>query len=50
MLNGRLVFLPVKCIDTLPTGVAGLPVGLPGLNGISLPLSAKIKTKNEGKK
>ena len=50
MLNGRLISLPVKCIDTLPTGVAGLPVGLPGLNGISLPLSVKIRTKNEGKK
>ena len=33
---------PVKCIAGLPQGVAGLPVGLPDLEGIELPAWSRI--------
>jgi len=37
--------LPVKVISSLPKGVAGLPSGLPGLEGLELPLWARISPK-----
>jgi NADH-quinone oxidoreductase subunit G len=40
-LNNTLLLLPVKPVSTLPLGVAGLPVGLPGLKGIFLPAWCK---------
>jgi NADH-quinone oxidoreductase subunit G len=38
LLNGKGIGLPVKCIETLPKGLAGLPIGLPGLQGTFPPL------------
>jgi NADH-quinone oxidoreductase subunit G len=35
-LNGTEYRLPVKLIDSLPPGTAGVPVGLPGLEGMAL--------------
>ena len=37
VLQGVARRLPVRLIPSLPTGVAGLPAGLPGLTGIILP-------------
>lgn len=37
--------LPVKTVPSLPKGVAGLPSGLPGLEGLELPLWARISPK-----
>jgi len=34
--------LPVQVIPTLPRGIAGLPAGLPGLRGVSLPAWAQV--------
>jgi NADH-quinone oxidoreductase subunit G len=42
VLNNMPLLLPVKCIDTLPQGIGGLPTGLPGLRGIRLAAWAKI--------
>jgi NADH-quinone oxidoreductase subunit G len=42
-LLGRI--LPIKSIASLPRGVAGLPVGLPGLEGLELPLWTRISPK-----
>jgi NADH-quinone oxidoreductase subunit G len=33
-VSGRLYYLPVKSVPSLPSGVAGLPAGLPGLGQI----------------
>ena len=41
IFDGRVMKLPLKCIRTLPKGTAGLPFGLPGLQGIFLPLWIK---------
>jgi NADH-quinone oxidoreductase subunit G len=37
ILNGREIRLPLRLDPSLPAGVAGMPVGLPGLGGVSLP-------------
>jgi NADH-quinone oxidoreductase subunit G len=37
--------LPIKSVASLPRGVAGLPVGLPGLEGLELPLWTRISPK-----
>jgi NADH-quinone oxidoreductase subunit G len=48
VLNGKGIELPVKCIKKLPKGIAGLPVGLPGLQGILRPLWIKgLKRRGE---
>jgi NADH-quinone oxidoreductase subunit G len=39
----RELVLKVKIVDTLPAGVAGLPAGLPGLEGIPLPEWGRVK-------
>lgn len=36
-LGGRMRRLALKLIPTLPPGVAGVPAGLPGLEGVTLP-------------
>ena len=47
-LNNTLLRLPVKPVPTLPLGIAGLPVGLPGLRGISLPAWCKVLKRKKG--
>jgi NADH-quinone oxidoreductase subunit G len=34
--------LPVKLISSLPDGIAGIPAGIPGLEGVVVPASGKI--------
>ena len=46
-LDGAAHSLPVKIKAELPLGIAGLPVGLPGLAGISLPIRSVLE--REGK-
>jgi NADH-quinone oxidoreductase subunit G len=47
-LHGKGIGLPVKCIKRLPKGIAGLPVGLPGLPGIVAPLwIQRLKRRGE---
>jgi NADH-quinone oxidoreductase subunit G len=47
-LNNTLLRLPVKIVSTLPPGIAGLPVGLPGIKGISLPAWCKVLKRKKG--
>jgi NADH-quinone oxidoreductase subunit G len=49
-LNKTLLRLPVKPVSTLPSGIAGLPVGLPGLKGIFLPAWCKGLKRRMGEK
>lgn len=42
--------LPIKLRAELECGVAGLPVGLPGLTGVTLPAWGKVTKAGEGKK
>jgi NADH-quinone oxidoreductase subunit G len=42
-LNSRVRRLRVTLISTLPPGIAGVPAGLPGLQGIALPAWGKLK-------
>ena len=44
-LDGAAHSLPVQIKAGLPRGVAGLPVGLPGLAGTSLPIWSGLKRK-----
>jgi NADH-quinone oxidoreductase subunit G len=46
-LDGATHSLPVKIKAELPLGIAGLPIGLPGLAGISLPIRSVLE--REGK-
>jgi len=48
-LNTRVYRLPVKTINSLPPRVAGLPVGLPALQGITLPAWGRVLVKKEVK-
>jgi NADH-quinone oxidoreductase subunit G len=41
ILDEKSLSLPARRIMTLPSGIAGLPIGLPGLNGIVLPARTK---------
>jgi NADH-quinone oxidoreductase subunit G len=41
--GGVLRRLPVRLMPSLPRGVAGLPVGLPGLTGITLPAWSSLR-------
>jgi NADH-quinone oxidoreductase subunit G len=41
-LNGNDLNLPVKIVNSLPDNIAGIPVGLPGMNYIDLPSFGKI--------
>ncbi len=41
-LNGKAYRLPVRIRPALPTGVAGLPFGIPPLEGLSLPSWGRI--------
>jgi len=41
ILDEKSLSLPARRITTLPSGIAGLPIGLPGLNGIVLPARTK---------
>jgi NADH-quinone oxidoreductase subunit G len=50
MLNEGTVWLPVRYVASIPSGVAGLPSGLAGLNGINLPLRARLRKRDEGGK
>ncbi|HMK50787.1 MAG TPA: NADH-quinone oxidoreductase subunit NuoG [Thermodesulfovibrionales bacterium] len=50
MIGGGTVWLPVRRVDSIPSGVAGLPSGLVGLIGIDLPLSARLRKRGEGGK
>ena len=45
--DGATHSLPVKIKAELPLGIAGLPVSLPGLAGISLPIRSVLE--REGK-
>jgi NADH-quinone oxidoreductase subunit G len=42
-LDGAVYSLPAKIKAELPLGIAGLPVGLPGLAGISLPIGSVLE-------
>ncbi len=42
-LEGEEWRLPVRLLPGLPEGVAGLPAGLPGLEGLSLPAWSRLK-------
>jgi NADH-quinone oxidoreductase subunit G len=49
ILNGLVLHLPAKRISTLPVGTAGIPCGLPGLQGAFLPALGKVsKLKIDG--
>ena len=39
--------LPAKIKAELPPGIAGLPVGLPGLAGISLPIRSALEREHK---
>jgi NADH-quinone oxidoreductase subunit G len=41
-LNGTTMDLPVKVMDSLPPGLAGLPAGLPGMQQLALPARGAI--------
>ena len=41
-VNGKKFFLPVRINKGLPDGIAGFPVGMPGVDFTELPASAKI--------
>jgi NADH-quinone oxidoreductase subunit G len=49
VINGSAFRLPVKRLSSLPEGIAGMPMGLPGTLWISLPSWGRIsgKKKNE---
>ena len=42
-LDGVAYSLPAQIKAELPLGIAGLPVGLPGLAGISLPVRSVLE-------
>ena len=44
-LNGAPLRLPAKSWPTLANGLAGLPVGLPGMPAVSLPAWAALRRK-----
>jgi NADH-quinone oxidoreductase subunit G len=46
-VDGAAYILPAKTKAELPPGIAGLPVGLPGLAGISLPGRSVLEKKRE---
>jgi NADH-quinone oxidoreductase subunit G len=41
-INGNEIGLPVKILNSLPDNIAGLPVGLPGMQHFDLPFFGKI--------
>ncbi len=43
-VDGRELSLPVEILPALAPGVAALPVGLPGLEGVFPPFSARLRT------
>jgi NADH-quinone oxidoreductase subunit G len=45
--NGSAYRLPVRLMPSLPAGVAGLPAGLPGLEGIVLPGWGSLSLRRE---
>ena len=45
MLGEIQLELPVKLIDSLPRGVAGLPAGLPDMSGLVLPTWGSLKAR-----
>ena len=47
-LAGTDYRLALKTVPSLPVGLAGIPVGLPGLNGISLPGRGKLTPTRMG--
>jgi NADH-quinone oxidoreductase subunit G len=50
-IAGREMRLPVRLDESLPPGVAGIPAGLPGLSGITLPVCVGLlsDSKERGK-
>ena len=46
-LEGAAYRLPVKIKAELPLGIAGLPVGLPGLAGINLPVRSVLEREDK---
>ena len=44
-LDGMAHSLPAQIKAELPIGIAGLPVGLPGLAGFSLPIRSVVERK-----
>jgi NADH-quinone oxidoreductase subunit G len=46
-LEGAAYRLPVKIKAELPLGIAGLPVGLPGLAGINLPVRSVLQREDK---
>jgi NADH-quinone oxidoreductase subunit G len=46
-LDGTTYSLPAKIKVELPPGIAGLPVGLPGLAGISLPVRSVLEVERK---
>ena len=49
ILNGSVLHLPAKRISALPVETAGIPCGLPGLQGVFLPALGKVsKLKIDG--
>lgn len=49
IVSGRTYRLPAAIKSSLPKGVAGLPVGIPGLEGMTLPAWGKIVPYEEAK-
>jgi NADH-quinone oxidoreductase subunit G len=47
-LDGTTVDLPVKMMDSLPHGLAGLPAGLPGMNRLALPARGAVSKSPGG--
>lgn len=45
--NGTTYHLPVRLMPSLPTGTAGLPAGLPALDGIMLPGWGSLSLRRE---
>jgi NADH-quinone oxidoreductase subunit G len=48
-VDGTVYHLPVQLMPTLPTGMAVVPAGLPGVPGIVLPVWSKLRPGKAGK-
>jgi NADH-quinone oxidoreductase subunit G len=46
-INNINLHLPVVCMDTLHNGIAGIPAGLQGLEGVILPVRTKSLKRKE---
>jgi NADH-quinone oxidoreductase subunit G len=48
LYRGPVRALPLRIVSSLPDGVAGIPLGLPGLAGIDLPSAVRIVPVRKG--